>query len=104
MASENQKSGKQEQAEQGKQEQKTKQVSGSASILLNFGNAHSAKSAYHSLLQEADFSHRGGSKVKLMGKTVAIEILADDPVSLRASINSYLRLAHIIKTIEQDTK
>lgn len=79
-------------------------VSGSAKIELSFHSVASAKSAHHSLLQEADFSHRGGSKVKLSGKSVTIEIKADDPVSLRASINSYLRLAHIIKTIEQDTK
>ncbi len=79
-------------------------VSGSAKITLDFLSQASAASAHHSLLQEADFSHRGGSKVKLSGKSVIIEIKADDPVSLRASINSYLRLAHIIKSIEQDTE
>ncbi len=105
MANEKQKSGAHGQTQKSeKQVQQAKQVSGSASITLNFGNEHSAKSAYHSLLQEADFSHRGSSKVKLADKSVIIEIRADDPVSLRASINSYLRLAHIIKTIEQDTE
>ena len=77
-------------------------VTGEATLSLTFESAHSAKAAYDSLIQEADFSHRGGSKVALAGKTVRVEIKADDPVSLRASINSYLRLMHIIKTVEQE--
>ena len=77
-------------------------VSGSATLRLNFQSDSSAKAAYRSLLQEADFSHRGGSKVKMQGKSVVVEIQADDPVSLRASMNSYLRLMHIIKSVEQD--
>ncbi len=79
-------------------------VSGKAEITLSFQSEKSAKAAYESLLQETDFSHRGGSKIRAAGKTLVISISADDPVSLRASINSYLRLAHIIKTIEQDTE
>jgi len=78
-------------------------VSGEATLRLNFSSPASAKAAYHALLQEADFSHRGGSRVSLEGRSVIVEISADDPVSLRASINSYLRLMHIIKTVEQDT-
>ena len=77
-------------------------ISGSADLTLSFPSASSAKAAYSALLAEADFSHRGGSKVALAGKTVRVEIKADDPVSLRASINSYLRLMHIIKTVEQE--
>lgn len=78
-------------------------VSGSANLSLSFQSEKSAKAAYDSLLAEADFSHRGGSKVALSGKTVRVEINADDPVSLRASLNSYLRLMQIIKTLEKDT-
>ena len=81
---------------------KVPKVTGAASISLTFESARSSKAAYDALLQEADFSHRGGSKVSLSGKTVRVGIKADDPVSLRASINSYLRLMHIIKTVEQD--
>ena len=77
-------------------------VTGSAVLRLNFGSVRSAKAAYAALLQEAEFSHRGGSKVLLEGKSVIVEIKADDPVSLRASLNSYLRLMHIIKTLEQE--
>ena len=77
-------------------------VSGSATLCLNFQSGKSAKAACSALLQEADFSHRGGSKVKLRGNSVVVEIQADDPVSLRASMNSYLRLMHIIKSVEQD--
>ncbi|HIH19254.1 TPA: hypothetical protein HA225_04725 [Candidatus Micrarchaeota archaeon] len=77
-------------------------VSGSAMLRLNFASQRRANAAYHALLAEADFSHRGGSIVKLEGKSVVVEINADDPVSLRASLNSYLRLMHIIKSVDQD--
>ena len=79
------------------------EVKGEASFRLTFASERSAKAAYDALLAEADFSHRGGSSVSLEGKSVCVEIKADDPVSLRASINSYLRLMQIIKTLEQDT-
>ncbi|MCX6772613.1 MAG: KEOPS complex subunit Pcc1 [Candidatus Micrarchaeota archaeon] len=82
----------------------TEKVTGSATLSLSFESLQSAKAAYGALLAEADFSHRGGSKVLLEGKTVRVEIKADDPVSLRASINSYLRLMQIIKTVETDTE
>ena len=82
---------------------KTGGVSGSAALKLSFPSKQSAKAAYGALLAEADFSHRGGSSVSLEGKSVKVGIKADDPVSLRASLNSYLRLMHIIKTIEEDT-
>jgi len=77
-------------------------ITGSATLCLNFPSPLSAKAAYDALLAEADFSHRGGSKVFLKGNTVSVEIKADDPVSLRASLNSYLRLMHIIKTIDEN--
>ena len=80
----------------------SEKVTGSATLSLSFSSASSAKAAYDALAAEADFSHRGGSKVKLEGKTVRVEINADDPVSLRASLNSYLRLMQIIKTVEKD--
>ena len=78
-------------------------VSGSAVLTLNFPAIKPAKAAYDALLSEADFSHRGGSRVTLSGKSVRVEIKADDPVSLRASLNSYLRLMHIIKDVEENT-
>ena len=78
-------------------------VSGEAVLKLNFQSSRSAKAAYDALLAEADFSHRGGSSVTLEGKSVKVEIRADDPVSLRASLTSYLRIMHIIKAIEEDT-
>ncbi len=78
-------------------------ISCSATLRLDFASEKSAKAAFHALLQEADFSHRGGSIVKLDSKSVVLEIKAEDPVSLRASLNSYLRLMHIIKSVEQDT-
>ena len=82
----------------------SEKVTGSATLSLSFQSLQSAKAAYHALKAEADFSHRGGSKVQLVGKTVRVEIKADDPVSLRASINSYLRLMQIIKTVEKDSE
>jgi tRNA threonylcarbamoyladenosine modification (KEOPS) complex Pcc1 subunit len=79
-------------------------ISADATITLKFPSEKQASAARDALAAEADFSHRGGSKVSLLGKAVKIEIAADDPVSLRASINSYLRLAHIIKSVDQDTE
>ena len=79
-------------------------VSGSAVLTLTFPSSKPAKAAYGALLSEADFSHRGGSRVTLSGKSVRVEIKADDPVSLRASLNSYLRLMHIIKDVEENTE
>ena len=79
-------------------------VSGSATLSLTFPSAKLSKAAYDALLSEADFSHRGGSCVSLSGKSVRVEIKADDPVSLRASLNSYLRLMHIIKSVEENTE
>ena len=70
-------------------------VSGEAVLTFHFASKQLAKAMYDALLAEADFSHRGGSSVSLEGKDVKVEIWADDPVSLRASLNSYLRLTHI---------
>jgi len=79
-------------------------VSGSAVLCLTFPSQKPARAAYDALAAEADFSHRGGSRVALDGKSVRVEIKADDPVSLRASLNSYLRLMHIIKDVEENTE
>ena len=79
-------------------------MSACAVLTLNFPTIPPAKAAYDALLSEADFSHRGGSHVTLSGKTVRVEIRADDPVSLRASLNSYLRLMHVIKSVEENTE
>ncbi|MFA6328138.1 MAG: KEOPS complex subunit Pcc1 [Candidatus Micrarchaeia archaeon] len=79
-------------------------VSGSAVLALTFPSCKLSKAAYGALAAEADFSHRGGSRVTLSGKSVRVEIKADDPVSLRASLNSYLRLMRIIKDVEENTE
>ena len=79
-------------------------INGSANLSFSFPSASSAKAAYSALLAEADFSHRGESKVSLSGKSVLIKIIADDPVSMRASLNSYLRLMGMIKSIDDDEK
>lgn len=79
------------------------EVKGSATLKLDFPSGKSAHAARAALAAEADFSHRGGSSVSLLGRSVIVRIKADDLVSLRASINSYLRLMHIIKAIEQDS-
>lgn len=81
-----------------------KHASGEASLKLHFPDTISSISAYRALEAEADFAHRGGSRVKRLGKTVVVEIFSDDLVSLRASLNSYLRLMHIIKTLHKDTE
>lgn len=78
-------------------------VTGTASLCLSFPSAKPAKAAYDALAAEADFSHRGHSRVSLAGKSVKVKIKADDPVSLRASLTSYLRLMRIIKDVEENT-
>ena len=75
-------------------------ISGSATLSFKFPSARSAKAAYDALLSEADFVHRGHSRVAISGKEVNVKIVADDPVSMRASINSYLRLMSIIKEVD----
>jgi len=77
-------------------------VFGTATLCLTFPSSSSAKAARDALAAEADFSHRGHSSVSLSGKSVRVEIKADDPVSLRASLSSYLRLMHIIKDVEEN--
>jgi len=47
-----------------------KKIKGEATLKLTFPSAREAKAAYDSLLQEADFSHRGGSKVTLKGNSL----------------------------------
>lgn len=79
------------------------EVSADAMLTLNFPSAKEAKAAHSALAAEADFSHRGRSRVSLSGKCVKVGIKADDPVSLRASLNSYLRLMRIIKDVEENT-
>jgi len=79
-------------------------VSAKATLVLAFPSAKPAKAARDALAAEADFSHRGHSRVSLSGKEVRVEIEADDPVSLRASLNSYLRLMRIIKDVEENTE
>jgi len=83
--------------------EKAGQVKCVATLLLHFQSGQSAAAAYDALLAEADFSHRGTSRVFRSKNSVRVEIAADDPVSLRASINSYLRIMQIIKTLDQDS-
>ncbi len=87
-----------------KGKKRAKQASGGATLKLHFPDTRSSIAACHALEAEADFAHRGGSRVKRLGKTVVVEIFSDDLVSLRASLNSYLRLMHIIKTLHKDTE
>jgi tRNA threonylcarbamoyladenosine modification (KEOPS) complex Pcc1 subunit len=77
-------------------------ISAKSSITLFFDSKDRALAAYKALLAETDFSHRGYSEVSFSGKKVIINIFAEDLVSLRASINSYLRLAYVIKSIDEE--
>ena len=59
-----------------------------------------ARDSLNAISQETEFAHRGGSKVERKGKMLRIEMTGDDPVSLRATINSYFRLMQILKTVD----
>ncbi|MCX8197906.1 MAG: KEOPS complex subunit Pcc1 [Candidatus Micrarchaeota archaeon] len=80
------------------------EIGAEAQIILHFPSKKEARAAFFALKAEEEFSHRGISQVAIDGAHLKILIKAQDPVSLRASLNSYLRLAQVIKSVEQDTE
>ncbi|MFA5106040.1 MAG: KEOPS complex subunit Pcc1 [Candidatus Micrarchaeia archaeon] len=72
-------------------------------LKFHFGTRKQAADAMAALSQETEFKKRGGSEITARGKTLEVRISADDPVALRATANSYLRLLSVIDKIEQET-
>ncbi len=69
---------------------------------FHFSSAKQASYAHASLLQETEYKKRGSSSLKCNGKSLIVTISADDPVALRATVNSYLRLLSVIEKIENE--
>ena len=72
----------------------------SASMAFSFPSQKAANDAKGALLQETEYKKRSASTIKCTGSTLTVAIEADDIVSLRATINSYLRLLSIVEGIE----
>ncbi|MCX8196785.1 MAG: KEOPS complex subunit Pcc1 [Candidatus Micrarchaeota archaeon] len=81
---------------------KSKNYSCTARLTFLFGTQRLLKAAYDSLSAEASYSHRGKSKISAKDGKLVITIFAEDPTSLKASLNSYLRLMQMIKTLQQE--
>lgn len=60
---------------------------------IELDNVHDARIVYNSIRPEISYAHneRSVSKIMLEGKDIVIKIISHDVVSLRASINSYVR-------------
>lgn len=60
---------------------------------IELDNGHDAEIVYNSIKPEITFARneRSTSEIELTGNTINIKIFSNDVVSLRASINSYVR-------------
>lgn len=60
---------------------------------IELDNSHDAEIVYNSIKPEITFARneRSTSEIELTGNTINIKIFSNDVVSLRASINSYVR-------------
>ncbi len=69
---------------------------------FHFSTAKQAVDAKTALAQETEFKKRANSQVSCKGNVLDVSISADDPVALRATANSYLRLLSVIEKLEQE--
>ncbi len=60
---------------------------------VEYDNCHDAEIVYNSIKPEISFARgeRSTSEIELEGNVIVIRIFSSDVVSLRASINSYVR-------------
>jgi tRNA threonylcarbamoyladenosine modification (KEOPS) complex Pcc1 subunit len=72
-----------------------------ASIEVDFPSEKAVNNAIASLEQETLFKKEGRSRLKKKGKSLIIEIEADNAVVLKAMMNSYMRLLQIIEGINK---
>ncbi|MEM2963049.1 MAG: KEOPS complex subunit Pcc1 [Candidatus Anstonellales archaeon] len=68
---------------------------------LSFPDNKTAKNAYSSLSCEEENKNRSSLSMSLSGKTLIITISSKDLVALRAHLNSILRLAQVIKDVDE---
>lgn len=67
-----------------------------AEMEVSFPSAREAENAVRSLLQETEFKGRSSSGLSRRGAKLIVQVKAEDPVALRAALNSYLRLISIL--------
>ncbi len=80
-----------------------KSIKSECTLKFHFQSQKQAADARAALLQETEYKKRGGSSIACRGRALVVSISADDPVALRATANSYLRLLSVIDKIEQET-
>ena len=72
-----------------------------AELTVSFASASEAENAEKSLVQETEMKQRARSEISRREKELKLKIEADDPVALRAALNSYLRLIGIIRELAE---
>jgi len=76
-------------------------LKGSIKLTMDFSSQKSAKDALLAMKKEVGESKRFSSKIKIEGKKMIIMINGEDPVSLRATVNSYLRYLSLVNDLEK---
>lgn len=71
-----------------------------AEIEIEFKNNEEALAAIAAMKHEGEFKKRSDSKTAAEGNVLKININSSDLVSLRASVNSYLRNLQVIEGIK----
>jgi len=74
-------------------------MKGESQIKIDFDTEQDAQSALLALKREEEFKKRSVSNISVQGSTLVIDIEAEDIVSLRATVNSYLRYLQVFESI-----
>ncbi|MBI5159183.1 hypothetical protein HY992_03625 [Candidatus Micrarchaeota archaeon] len=68
---------------------------------VEFESESDVKTAFESLVQETEFKKKSEVKLEKNGRELAVKITAEDLATLRASVNSYLRLLNVVKSVKK---
>jgi tRNA threonylcarbamoyladenosine modification (KEOPS) complex Pcc1 subunit len=68
-------------------------------MTVEFASDADAAAALTALKQEEEFKKRSDSSINVQGKSISVDITADDVVALRATANSYLRALQAIQSV-----
>ncbi|MEK6982834.1 MAG: KEOPS complex subunit Pcc1 [Candidatus Micrarchaeota archaeon] len=71
-------------------------------IKIQFKTKEEVSAAVIALKQEEEFSKRATSKISADANTLIVDFESEDIVSLRATINAYLRVLQIAEGIEAE--
>lgn len=70
----------------------------SAELRVEFESEAALKNAFESLVQETEFKKKSEAELEKRGRELVVKINAEDLATLRASLNSYLRLLNVVKS------